>query len=693
VKGDFRLSSYLVQPSLNAIVGAAATARVEPKAMQVLVYLAEHAGEVVLKEDLLRAVWSDTFVTDDVLVHAISDLRRALEDDSRQPQVIQTVPKSGYRLIPSVRPADGALGAGGNGARVQVSELLLEAAQPASRPRFRKFWAAGGAMLLLAGVFVAGLFLGRSRGVADVQPSFARLTFRRGEVYSARFSPDGRNIYYSAEWNDAPLELYSARPEFPESQALNQGASLLLAISPTGGMAVARDPKLFVGHPIWSSGLAEVPLVGGEPRDILSNVVSADYGPDGKTLAVAHLVNGEFQLEYPIGKVLFRSEGGISDLRVSPDGTRVAFLNHPVQMDDRGDVAVVDRTGHLQTLSAGWETEQGLAWSALADEVWFTAARSGLVRSLYGVTLSGKLRVVNSVAGGWILQDVFRDGRVLLTQTNQRLETWGNTSRRSLARDLSWLEASYPEDVSADGQLLVFTEQGVAAGPNYLVGLRKLDGSRPVRLGEGRGLALSPDGKWVLAAIDSNAGERLLLLPTGAGETRVLASGPGHHLFARWFPDGRRFAFLGTEQGHVPRLYVQDVEGGAPRLLAEVTMMGLAISPDGKKIAVGSLDSNGAVLPVDGGDPVPVSWLAPQELPLRWTSDGGSVYTETWSEKSSVVYKTNLATGKKVVWINFPPNVPQGGRVACVALSDDGERYVYALERWSSDLYLATGLK
>jgi DNA-binding winged helix-turn-helix (wHTH) protein/Tol biopolymer transport system component len=693
VKGDFRLSGYLVQPSLNAIVGAASTARVEPKAMQVLVYLAEHAGEVVLKEDLIRAVWSETFVTDDVLVHAISDLRRALEDDSRQPQVIQTVPKSGYRLIPSVQPADSQRVAGGNGGPAQLGQASVPLPVPALQPRSRRLWVGLGAVLLVAGVFSFGVFVGRGRVAAELQPSFQRLTFRRGEIYSARFLPDGRTIVYTAEWTDAPLEIYSARPEFPESQALNQGAALLLAISPTGGMAVARDPQLFVGLNHWSSGLAEVPLVGGEPRDILSHVVSADYGPDGKTLAVAHLVNGESLLEYPIGNVVFRTSGWLSNLRVSPDGTRVAFLNHTMQVDDRGDVAAVDRAGHLQTLSAGWESEQGLAWSPRGDEIWFTATTSGLDRNLYGVTLSGKLRMVHSIAGGWRLQDVFRDGRVLLTHTNQRLEAWGATSRRFPPRDLSWLEASYPEDLSSDGQTMLFTEQGLAAGPNYLVGLRKLDGSRPVRLGEGRGLALSPDGKWVISTIASKDGERLMLLPTGAGDTRTLASGPSHHIFARWLPGGERFAFIGTQQGRPPALYIQDVHGGPPRKLTEAPTEFFAVSPDGKKIAVGSLQSNGLVFPVDGGDPVPVSWLAPQELPIRWTSDGSSVYTQKWTQKSTVVYKTNLATGKKAVWIEFPSESPIGGRISCVGLSDDGERYTYTLERSMSDLYLATGLK
>jgi len=104
VEGDIQVGQWLVQPKLNTISGDGKTAHVEPKAMQVLVFLAEHAGDVMAKERIIQAVWADTFVTDDVLTRAISDLRKAFEDDPHEPRVIQTIPKGGYRLIAPVEP-------------------------------------------------------------------------------------------------------------------------------------------------------------------------------------------------------------------------------------------------------------------------------------------------------------------------------------------------------------------------------------------------------------------------------------------------------------------------------------------------------------------------------------------------------------------------------------------------------------
>lgn len=99
---DFRLGSVVVQPSLNNIVLKGTTTRLEPKVMSVLVCLSEHGESVVTKEQLIGAVWPDTFVGDDVLIRCISELRRVLQDDPKAPRVIETIPKKGYRLLEKV---------------------------------------------------------------------------------------------------------------------------------------------------------------------------------------------------------------------------------------------------------------------------------------------------------------------------------------------------------------------------------------------------------------------------------------------------------------------------------------------------------------------------------------------------------------------------------------------------------------
>jgi TolB-like protein/DNA-binding winged helix-turn-helix (wHTH) protein/Tfp pilus assembly protein PilF len=106
LQGDFRIGEWLVQPQMNILQANGETKHVEPKAMQVLVYLSEHADQVVAKERLIGAVWAGTFVTDDVLTRCISELRKAFEDDPKNPQVIETIPRSGYRLVAAVQSSE-----------------------------------------------------------------------------------------------------------------------------------------------------------------------------------------------------------------------------------------------------------------------------------------------------------------------------------------------------------------------------------------------------------------------------------------------------------------------------------------------------------------------------------------------------------------------------------------------------------
>ena len=133
MEGDFRLGEWLICPKLNSVEQDGRAVRMEPKFMQVLVCLAGQPGEVVSKEELIRTVWADTFVTDDVLTRSVSELRRILKDDAKQPHIIETVAKSGYRLIaPVQRSQDSSLTRGleiraDSSARVRRKALLVNA--------------------------------------------------------------------------------------------------------------------------------------------------------------------------------------------------------------------------------------------------------------------------------------------------------------------------------------------------------------------------------------------------------------------------------------------------------------------------------------------------------------------------------------------------------------------------------------
>ena len=491
-----------------------------------------------------------------------------------------------------------------------ASQPLAPAAHADAPParRSNKFTAAmiGLAALVGAG---AGLLAGKPFWRAALpNPRYHEITFRRGDIRSARFASDGQTILYSAAWQGNPVEIFSARPGAAESRSLGLEHTQLLAVSPTGEMAVALNSHR-TGTWVNVGTMASAPLAGGAPREVLENVQWADWSPDGTNMAVVRDIGGRNRLEYPIGKVLYETGGWISHPRISPKGDMVAFLDHTLPGDDSGSVAVVDLSGKKKKISGDWYSIQGLAWSADGAEVWFTATESGLDRDLSAVNLSGQKRLVARMPGTLMLFDIFRDGRILMGRASWRRELMGTSIEGGKEHDLSWLDYSYPADLSNDGKTVLFDEEGVGGGARYgktqdltySVYVRNTDGSAAVRLGEGSAEALSPDQKWVIAQVPGSPAQ-FRLLPTKAGEPKYLTTDSINHNGARWLPDGKRLVFSGNEPGHGGRLYVQDVAGGQALPIAPegVNATAFAISPDGQTVAAIGPDLKGYLYPISG---------------------------------------------------------------------------------------------
>jgi Tol biopolymer transport system component/predicted Ser/Thr protein kinase len=578
--------------------------------------------------------------------------------------------------------------------------VQADTAEPVSAPAARKLrgWRvialASGivAIALIAGAYL----LGKRDGLASsiTPPTYHQLTFRGGTIRMARFAPDGKNIVYSAAWEGNPIELLVTRPDSPESRPFGLSKAEVLSISPEGEMAVLLnshniDPYINAGT------LGRVPLGGGAPREVLENVQWADWSPDGTNFAVVREFGGLSRIEYPIGKVLYQTGGWLSHPRVSPKGDVVAFIEHPVRRDDAGSIAVVDLSGKKKTLSTGWETAWGLGWSPNGTEIWFSSTRLGYGRYLSAVNLSGKERLLAREPGTLTLQDVARDGRVLITRDVPRVGMVGMTAGSSKERDLSWLDWSAPKDLSLDGKKLLFTESGEAGGENYSTYLRGTDGSPAVRLGDGLSFALSPDQRWVLSGLPKPP-VQFNLLPTGAGESRELTHDQINRLWARWFPDGKRLLFSADEPGKGVRLYVQDVSGAPAKAITNQGVNGslIAISPDGKQVALVGADQKPSLLTVYSGEIRPIPGLDAGEAPIAWTSDGRSLFVYRLGEVPTTVNRLDLATGRKRLWKQLvPPDVSGVTDISYVLITPDGNNYVYEYGRTLSDLYLVNDLK
>lgn len=101
-ESDFMIEGWLIRPQLNRVELHGQVTQVQPKIMSVLLILARDPGQVVTKERLLQTAWAGTHVTPHVLARAISELRKIFNDNPHSPRVIETIPKTGYRLIAPV---------------------------------------------------------------------------------------------------------------------------------------------------------------------------------------------------------------------------------------------------------------------------------------------------------------------------------------------------------------------------------------------------------------------------------------------------------------------------------------------------------------------------------------------------------------------------------------------------------------
>ena len=582
--------------------------------------------------------------------------------------------------------------------RDHLAEVSDEPLAAASRRRLPLFAALAAALLAaLVGVYLAGKGAS-SRPVPDFQP----LTFRSGVVKSARFAPDGRTVVYSAGWDEAPIRLFSTRTDGRDSARLDFPDADIASVSSRGEIAMLlgrRPPNPTVD---WAGTLAIAPLTGGAPREITREVIAADWSPDGTSLAIARKVGSVDRVEFPIGKVLHEATGHIKALRVSPRGDRVAFL---VQRTDLS-VEVVDLSGVHQVLAHGWKRGSDLAWSADGREIWFSPNERGWRGPIYAVKPGGNPRLVMRLPEWATIKDVSRDGRALVATATIRSSMRGLSPGETRERDLSWHDGSFAKDMTPDGKTLVFDEG--AEGAFHAIYVRPMDGSAAKQIGEGRSLAISPDGLWVAANVGGR-GSQTVLLPTGAGET-VAIDNAGHHFEeGAFFPDGKRLLLLAFDPGRGPVSYVMDLPSGKPRAIADEGVVCRAVSPDGREAACTGTRGEGIILTFDGGRIRPIpgvksGYRSAAELdaaPLKWGSDGRSLYVGKSIEDipgagtGLRVFRLDLTSGARTFWHEFTPPDRSGlvDALYYLALTPDGKAYAYSFFAVQSDLYLVTGLK
>jgi Tol biopolymer transport system component len=547
----------------------------------------------VTKDELFRDVWQGAFVTEDVLTRAVGELRRAFQDDAARPRVIETIRKSGYRLIAPVVPA---------------------LAQPAARPA--DVWitaprlpGAGVSILIglaLAGLFTAGLItISRSRRSAVGPMRVRPVTTLPGNERDPAVSPDGTRVAFA--WNGGSGEDYSLYVQLVDGQAplrLTKEAGVedrAPAWSPDGQrLAFTRS----------SPGDCRILLVsalGGEERP-LAPCGDRDYrrlawSPDGKWLALSRRDNGgplavellspetleRRRITHPPAEIL-----GDSSPAFSPDSSTLAFTRNITEgVDDLYRVPVAG--GEPTRLTFDNRDTMGSSWSEDGKSLVFSSSRAGIY-SLWRVPASGgeptwvagggikmkhpsTARAKNAVAFESWLYEVnlwrvpARPGPPLL---DPRLST---PLRLTDAND----EWNYEPAVSPDGGRVAFVS---TRSGNPEVWVTGRDGGTAMKLTSFRGARIetprwSPDGRRLVFSARRETRADLWVVEAAGGVPDSLTTGPGDAVAPSWSRDGQSIYFASRRSGawQVWKLLVSE------RSAAAVTRDGgyaARESPDGR---------------------------------------------------------------------------------------------------------------
>jgi Tol biopolymer transport system component len=536
------------------------------------------------------------------------------------------------------------------------------------------------------------------RATADSEPTaglrvakrpefhFRRITFSEGWIGQARFAADGQTVVYDACWDGNPLQIYLARVGSVESRAVGVPDCGLLGVSKRDEIAALMRPR-DVGGFITLGVLARMPLIGGAPREMLDRVVNADWSPDGRSLLVLREIDGRQRLEYPIGTVLREAEGWMSDPRISPDGTMVAFREHPVRADNGGSLKIIDLKNQVLAESEYYWTAWRHAWDPSGGAVWFSAGGMDRSPGIFRMPLGGAPEAIYQAPTYTTVEDVSASGGILVQSVVPRMRMQAGSKEGGEARDLSVLDWSLIRDISDDGEWILFGESGITGGGPGIY-IRRLDGSPPVRLSEGDCWKFSPDFQWVLTT-QSARHDDLTLVPTGAGPVVPLPTFGLRCVNASWSPDGKGFIMLAIDDEHSARLYAYNLEAKTVRRIRDEAFHQIAcISPDGTRLVAVDQNRHVVIVATDGSSIRRVGTTAETRRGIRWNPEGTHFYTFDKGKLPAPVFLVNAETGEETFWLEISP-VHRGGveDMNNVMLTPDGMTYVASYRQTLCSLY------
>ncbi len=588
-RAPFLAGDWVVDAGLNALRKGSFEQHVEPKVMQVLLTLASRQNHVFSKEELISAVWADTFVSDDVLTRCISILRRITGDDAHAPRFIQTVPKVGYRLVaavaelPPAAPEEPASPLPSS----QVPEPPALASNPApiGQGSRRTLWFAFFLSVTAALVGLTWFVLHARSSPADTHSGFRTVQFTSyaGEQTQPAFSPDGRRIAYVRIAEGGTSRRICVKQIGSESvMELTPPSDLEEQFSPAWSpdgrrIAYLARSKAGLGLYIAEAGAnkrARRVFIPQEPSHWEQGALS--WSPDGKTLIFPDHEGSQpsssiFQLNLGSGaahSLTSPPAGWEGDLTpaYSPDGRRIAFTR-ATETAVRDIYWIATTGGPLHQLTRDRMDIDSLAWSANGSAIVFSSNRGGKY-ALWKIALNASQPERLAVG----TEDAFEPavgpgpGQLAYAQGSAIWSIVRIEKERPAAPILSSTQQDSAPSLSPDGRS--FAMQSLRSGSQE-IWIAAIDGAMLRQL-TFMGGPLTGSPSW------SNRGDRILfdsrpdghshifLVAAAGGQPRQLTFGNANDIVPRWSHDDQAVYFRSNRGGRW-QLWKVAAAGGNPQ--------------------------------------------------------------------------------------------------------------------------------
>ncbi len=530
------------------------------------------------------------------------------------------------------------------------------------------------------------------RGSSEQTLTYRQLTFHRGSIGAARFAPGGETIIYDASWEGKASDIFESQLQAPESRALGLANSYLASVTGSGELIILQRHQP-ASTRLWFDPciLSRVALSGGTPREILEGVYAVDSSVDGSDLALMQLNGRTLNVYYPLGVTTCRVP--LSDkpaFRIAPDGKTLAITR---EVDGREYVSLFRKGVQNESIVAEGYRVHSLAWRSERELLFSGYKPNDNDFGLFVVTNTAKPKLLTKFPFDFQIQDVWKRRRFLLKSNHDQSVTVFRAENGN-ELNLSWLDHTHANGLSADGSAVLISEIGQGAGPLGSVYLRRTNGSPATKLGSGVGLALSPDAKWALTRPTEKS--QFTLVSTAAGPTYTLQLPRALSLHsAKWFPNGDHIALTLRNEQEIG-CYVQDLQDGRPRgsphRIANVNMPCMAVSADGQYVIAQTGMEPLRIYRINDGEMVPFSGAAFGERALSFSADGRFVYVARVQETPAraTLFRIQISTGSRQhraeIRLPDPSGVPT---IDGIFITSDGQKLAYSFHRLLNELFVA----